>query len=278
MTTITQTRIEPVKMRRGGIGINANAIIAIAYRDFLKFLRDPARVASTVIFPLVFIGVLGGSLQANIGANAGYNFLIFTFTGVLAQTVFQSTTIGVISLTEDRENDFSQEIFVSPISRYSIIFGKILGETLVALPQGLAIVVFAFIISIPLNPGQVIGLIVTSFLISLYGGGFGIMLLGLMPSRRAAEQIFPFILLPQYFTAGIFAPIKILPLPLEILSLLSPLRYAVDLTRGIFYGGSPEYDLVVLTPPFFDALILFFSFLLFMGIGTFLFVRSERNR
>lgn len=278
MTTITQTRIEPIKLRRGGIGSNTNAIVAIAYRDFLKFLRDPARVVSTLVFPLVFIGVLGGSLQANIGANAGYNFLIFTFTGVLAQTVFQSTTIGVISLTEDRENDFSQEIFVSPISRYSIIFGKILGETLVALPQGLAILIFAFIISIPLNPLQVIGLIVTSFFMSLYGGGFGIMLLGLMPSRRAAEQIFPFLLLPQYFTAGIFTPIKVLPLPLEIVSLLSPMRYGVDLTRGVFYTGSPEYDLVVLASPFFNALILLISFLLFLAIGTFLFVRSERNR
>ena len=33
------------------------------------------------------------------------------------------------------------QIFVSPISRYSIIFGKILGESLVALLQGLAVVV-----------------------------------------------------------------------------------------------------------------------------------------
>jgi hypothetical protein len=65
-----------------------------------------------------------------------------------------STAQGVISLIEDRENDFSQEIFVSPISRYAIVFGKIL---------------------------------------------------------------------------------------LDILSKISPLRYAVDLTRGIFYAGQPEY-------------------------------------
>jgi len=102
--------------------------------------------------------------------------------------------------------------------------------------------------------------------------------LSLVRSRRAADQIFPFLLLPQFFTAGIFAPIKVLPLYLEILSLLSPLRYAVDLTRGIFYWGQPEYDRIVLTTPLANLAVIGASFAIFMVVGTFLFVRSERNR
>src|SRR4051812_32909033 len=101
-----------------------NAILTIAFRDFLKFTRDRARIASTFIFPFTFIFILGGSMQG-IGKAAGYNYLPYVFTGVLAQTLFQSAALGIISLIDDRENDFSQEIFVSPISRYSIIFGKI---------------------------------------------------------------------------------------------------------------------------------------------------------
>lgn len=281
MATLAKTRITEQREKPGLSGslfVNLNAIVAIGYRDLLKLLRDPARLLSTFVFPLVFIGVLGGSLQANIGATVGYNFLVFTFTGVLAQTLFQSTALGIISLLDDRENDFSQEIFVSPISRYSIVFGKIFGETLVALPQGFGILIFAFIIGVPINAAQVLGLVLVGFLISLYGGAFGMAMLGLLPTRRAAEQIFPFIMLPQYFTAGIFAPIKVLPLPLDILSRLSPMRYAVDVTRGAFYTGSPEYDLVVLAAPWFNALVIGSSFLVFMVIGTILFVRAERNR
>jgi ABC-2 type transport system permease protein len=195
----------------------ANAIIAIAYRDFLKLLRDPARIVSTFVFPMIFIGILGNSLQANLGSAVGYNILVFTFTGVLAQTVYQSTALGVISLIEDRENDFSQEIFVSPISRYAIIFGKILGETLVALPQGAAILTFAFVIGVPLGWTQVGAMLLIGFIVALYGGAFGVMLLSLASNRRAADQIFPFLLLPQFFTAGIFAPIKVLPFYLDLL-------------------------------------------------------------
>ncbi len=255
-----------------------NAFGAIAYRDFLKLLRDRARMFSSFIFPMIFIGILGTSMQANLGNTAGYNILVFTFTGVLAQTVYQSAAQGVISLIEDRENDFSQEIFVSPVSRYSIIFGKILGETLVALPQGIAILIFALIIGVPLNLAQMGGMLLIGFVTALYGGAFGVMLLSVASSRRAADQIFPFLLLPQYFTAGIFAPIKVLPFYLEILSRLSPLRYAVDLTRGIYYLGQPEYNAVVLASPIVNLAILVASFALFLVIGTFLFVRSERNR
>ncbi len=107
-----------------------NAILTIAYRDLLKFLRDRTRIVSTFVLPLLLVGILGGSLESNLGQSAQYSLLTFTFVGVLAQTLFQSSASGVISLVEDRESDFSQEIFVSPISRYSIVFGKILGESL----------------------------------------------------------------------------------------------------------------------------------------------------
>lgn len=257
---------------------DASAIMTIAYRDFFKLLRDPARLISTLIFPLIFIGILGGTFQANLGGAAGYDLLVFTFTGVFAQTLFQSTALGVISLIEDRENDFSQEIFISPISRYSIVFGKILGESLVALPQGLAIAAFAFIIAVPISPAQLLSLVPTALITCLFGGAFGLLVLSNLSSQRTANQIFPFVMLPQFFLAGAFAPIQVLPWYLEILSRLSPLRYAVDLTRGLFYAGQPEYERVVLADPLYNLAVITVLFLVFLVVGTFLFVRGERNR
>jgi ABC-2 type transport system permease protein len=255
-----------------------NAIIAIAYRDFLKLLRDPARIVSTFIFPLLFIGIFGSTLQANLGASAGYNLIVFAFTGVLAQTLFQSTTQGLISLIEDRESDFSQEIFVSPVSRYSIVFGKILGESLVALPQGLAIVVFAFVFGVPLGVSQVLGLLLVAVVVCLFGGAFGLIVLSSFSTQRTANQVFPFILFPQFFTAGVFTPIRVLPFYLDILSRISPMRYAVDFARGIFYAGSADYDKVVLADPLTNLAVMGVMFVVFLAGGTWLFVRRESNR
>lgn len=255
--------------------METNAILAIAYRDMLKFLRDRIRIVSTLIFPAIFIIILGNSFE---GLSTGYSFLTYVFTGVYAQNLFQSTALGIISLVEDRENDFSQEIFVSPISRYSIILGKIAGETSISMLQGVAIILLGLIIQIPISTPQALGLIVVGFVACLFGGAFGVVILSNISSQRAANQIFPFLILPQFFLAGIFNPINDFPWYLDILSRLAPMRYAVDFTRSIFYLGQPEYPLVVMDGIAMNLLIMTILFVIFLMVGTWIFVRSERNR
>src|SRR5438094_4035872 len=128
--------------------LELNAITAIAGRDLLKFFRDPGRLVAAVVFPFLMIFLLGGTLQLNLGQSAGFNFIGFTFTGFLGMTLFQSTAQGLSSLMEDRQNDFAQEVFVSPVSRYSIVFGKIAGETLVAIMQVIPFVLFALLLRV----------------------------------------------------------------------------------------------------------------------------------
>ena len=83
-----------------------NAISAIAYRDIIKYVKNPSRVLISLIFPIIFILVLGGSFKANV--QTPYDFMIFTFVGVLGQTIFQTVAQGIISLVQDREQDLTQ--------------------------------------------------------------------------------------------------------------------------------------------------------------------------
>jgi ABC-2 type transport system permease protein len=255
-----------------------NAVAAIAARDLLKFIRDPGRLVAAVVFPFAMIFLLGGTLQLNLGRSVGFNFIGFTFTGFLGMTLFQSTAQGLTSLMDDRQNDFAQELFVSPVSRYSIVFGKILGETMVAVAQVMPMVVFAAILRVPLTP-TTIGLLVPVALLSCFmGGAFGLLLLNTMSDARASNQIFNFVFLPQYFLAGLISPINILPWYLEALSLISPMRYVIDLTRGVVFSGSPDYSRVVLTSPATNVAVLALMFAVFIVTGTTLFVRRETNR
>ena len=253
-------------------------MLALAHRDFVKLLRDRARLISTLIFPFIFIGALGGALQSNFGDIAGYDFLVFTFTGVLAQTMFQTTALGLISLIEDRENDFSQEIFVSPISRYSIVLGKVLGESFVALPQGVAIIAFGFLLGIPLSPAVLVALVPVLLIVTLFGGAFGVLVLSRLPNRRAATQIFPFVMLPQFFLAGVFNPISGLPPVLDIASRLAPMRYAVDFLRNVYYSIHAERVEVPIASTGTNLAIIGALFVAFIAVGTTLFVRAEQNR
>tara|TARA_B100001964_G_scaffold40322_1_gene44128 strand:- start:2959 stop:3732 length:774 start_codon:yes stop_codon:yes gene_type:complete len=254
-----------------------SAVVALAYRDLMKLIRDPIRLVTSLIFPVIFIGILGGSFQSGLGSMIDYDFMHFVFVGVLAQTLFQSSALGIISLIEDRQNDFIQEVFVSPISRYTIVIGKIIGESLVSLIQGIAILGFGVVIGIPFDISVVLGLVVVSVIVCVFGGSFGILVLSNLKSQRIANQIFPFIMLPQIFLSGVFTPIGDLPIVLDVLSRLSPMRYAVDLARGIYYEGKTEYNSVVLTEPSINLIVIFGLFSTFVIFGTWLFVRNERK-
>ncbi|MBI2325382.1 MAG: ABC transporter permease, partial [Chloroflexi bacterium] len=155
---------------------------------------------------------------------------------------------------------------------------KILGETLVASPVAVGVVAFALLLGVPLNAERVAALAIGGLVAAFFGGSFGVLVLSNLPSRRAAQNVFPFLMLPQYFLSGIFAPLVDLPLYLEIASRLSPMRYAVDLVRGLFYRGSAEYEKVVLEDPTTVIAIIGAAFVAFMVAGTALFVRRERER
>lgn len=257
----------------------ANAIVTIAYRDVLKFTRDPSRLIATLVLPILFVGLFGEGLQATLGTNLGYNYLTFIFLGVFAQTLFQSTALGIVSLIEDRENDFAQEMFISPISRYSLVFGKILGESIVAFAQAVVLVALGALIGIQLNWVTLPGLLLVALVTCLLGGAFGLILLATMGSQRAANQILPFLIFPQLILAGVFNPLKGLPIYLDLASKIAPLRYAVDLTRAVYYLGQPAtYQKVVLASPGVNLLIMTAMFAIFLVAGTLLFVRSERNK
>ncbi len=255
-----------------------SAIFTIASRDVLKLLRDRTRLVFTFVFPFIFIGLMGGTLQGNLGKAAGFNFIGFIFTGVLGMTLFQSAAQGLISLIDDREQDFSQEMFVSPISRYSIVFGKIFGETVVAFANAVPIILLGLVLRVPLTPLQIAGLLPACLLACLLGGAFGLAMMALLSNQRAAQQIFPFLIFPQFFLAGIFNPIKVLPWFLTPFSLISPMRYAVDLVRDVAYAGRPEYSKIVLFDPITNLAIMVAMFGALLMLGTFLFVRQETNR
>ncbi len=255
-----------------------SAVLAIAHRDFVKLLRDRLRIAADFVLPLGLVAFLGPALQAGFGAPGGLNLQTFIFTGVLAQTVWQSAALGLVSLVSDRETDFSQEIFVSPTSRYSIVFGKILGESLVALPQAFAIVAVGLLLGVPMSP-RALGLLLPVVLaMAVFGGSFGLLVLSNIGTQRAASQVFAFIMLPQFFLAGVFSPIHGLPWWLGILSAITPMRYAVDLVRNVYYAAQPGGAPPAMDPAGLDLAVIGVLFAAFLAVGTTLFVRAERNR
>jgi ABC-2 type transport system permease protein len=254
------------------------ALLAIAQRDVTKLLRDHTRLAVNLAFPIMLMAGLGNVLQPTVGRITGLDAVTLAFTGVLPASLFQSAAAGMVSIVEDRENDFSRELFVTPVSRLTLVAGKITGESLVALCQGGCIVVFALAFGVRLGPAQVARLLPPSLACCLLGGAFGLAMLAAVPNQRAAMQVFQLLIIPQYVLGGVLVPVHALPLYLDVLARAMPMRYCVELTRAAFYAGSAGYHQVVTGGVLLDVVVIVALFAALMVVGTALFSYRERTR
>jgi ABC-2 type transport system permease protein len=255
-----------------------SALLAIAQRDVTKLLRDRPRLAVNLAFPVLLIGGLGAVLQPTVGTVTGLNAVTLAFTGVLAASLFQSAAAGMISIVEDRENDFSRELFVTPVSRLTLVAGKVAGETLVALCQGACIVGFAVAFGVRMSPGQLALLAGPCLACCLLGGAFGLATIAALPNQRSAMQIFQFLIIPQYVLGGVLVPLRGTAFYLDVAAHLMPMRYVVELTRAAFYSGTPGYHEVVSGNPALDAAVTAVLFVMFMVTGVAVFGYRERAR
>ncbi len=236
------------------------------------------RLAVNLAFPVLLIGGLGGVLQPLVGRVTGLSAITLAFTGVLAATLFQSAAAGMISIVEDRENDFSRELFVAPVPRLILVAGKVAGETLVSLAQGACIVAFALAFGVRASPARLAGLLPPALACCLLGGAFGLAALAAMPSQRTAMQVFQFLIIPQYVLGGVLLPPRGLPPYLSVLSRAMPLRYPVSLLRAAFYLGTPGYHRAVTDSPAVAAAVTAGLFVVLLATGALVFDYRERSR
>jgi hypothetical protein len=82
------------------LALETNAILAIAARECIRFSRSPASLFISLFMPVIFIGLLGGSLSQNLGGGLGYNFLQFVLLGMITVNLYQFSMAGVVSLIE----------------------------------------------------------------------------------------------------------------------------------------------------------------------------------
>jgi ABC-2 type transport system permease protein len=254
------------------------AIVTIGARDITLALKTPGMLIFTLAMPLVMMGLLGGSLSQNMAGGLGFNYSKYMMVGVLVNQLFMMMTTGITSLVQDRAQDFTQELFVSPISRYSIVLGKIIGASFMALLQIVGVLIIALIIGISLSISEFLILLAVSPLICLAAGALGMVIVAFVKSDRMANVIVMMVVMPQMFLSGALIPISHSSGVLFVLSRMMPMTYCLDLVRAVFYAGTSEYAHIVLFNPFVNLVAIICLTIIFLVIGTYFFARSETKR
>ncbi|MDR3344338.1 MAG: ABC transporter permease [Oscillospiraceae bacterium] len=255
-----------------------NAVITIAARDISLALKTPAMLIMSLAMPIVMMGLLGGSLSQNMAGGLDFDYKQFMMIGMMINMLFMTTTTGISSLVDDHETDFTQEMMVSPVSRVSIVVGKIFGSSFGAIVSMIGTIVVGLFMGITLTPLQQLLIFALSPLMCLSAGAMAMVIIGLIKNKKTANIAVMLITMPQMFLSGAIIPINNSSGFLLWLSRVLPMTYCLDLVRAVVYGGTPEYDSVVLFNPAVTLAAILGLTAVFLIIGTFFFARTEKNR
>ncbi|MDP2689469.1 MAG: ABC transporter permease, partial [Deltaproteobacteria bacterium] len=110
--------------------LSYKAIYVIVLREFKRFFRQKGRLVVTIARPLIWLFIVGSGFTKLIGSSPdGVNYIQFILPGIVGMTILFSSMFSTISVVWDREFGFLREMLVSPVSRVTIVFGKLLSGT-----------------------------------------------------------------------------------------------------------------------------------------------------
>ena len=216
--------------------------LTVFNRQLRLSLRTPAWVVIALMQPILYLALFGplltklpaGTLGAGAGGTAdAYRFFV---PGLLIQLgLFGSTFVG-FAIISDWRGGVIERYRVTPVSRLSIMLGRVLRDVIVLVVQAVILVLagVAFGLRAP----------VTAVLLSL--GFIVLVAVGLasvsyataltLKSEDAFAPMLNSVIVPLVLLSGIMLPMTLAPGWLQGVARISPFRYIIDAMREAFAG------------------------------------------
>lgn len=227
-------------------------IYAIWLRELTRSIRDRGQLVGGVSRPILWVLILGiglnpyfrGEVYGEVTFVVPYTYLQYIFPAVIALNMMYTAVQSAVSVIWDREFGFLREVLVSPMPRWAVLLGKVLGGTTVALFHGCIVLLLARFADVVVTPASLAtGLAIMALL------GFALTSLGVVIANRMQgfEGFGVFsnaVILPLYFTSSSIFPLDpsltrsqtIVEYPAWLVTVVrwNPITYAVDALRGVF--------------------------------------------
>lgn len=186
--------------------------------------------------------------QIDIVSRAWYNpqmrSAVFTVPGVLGLVLLVITMmLTSLGLTREKEIGTLEQIMVTPIKPWQLILGKCLPFAILGMADIVLIVCAAsFIFDIP-PLGSLLSLGLACVLFLLVALGLGLFISTVSATQQQAMLTAFFFIFPMINLSGFVFPIDSMPEFAQWLTYLNPLRYFLDLVRGIIVKGASLSEL-----------------------------------
>lgn len=226
-----------------------DSLITFRYQMTL-LLREPIWIVVVMIQPLLYLALFAPLLEP-ISKTAGFPpgdaWQVFV-PGLLIQLgIFGTMFVGFGIIAEIRFGTV-ERMRVTPASRFGLLFGRVMRDTLVLLVQAalLTLIAVAFGLRVPLAGALltvgIVGLLGVALASLSYAAGLW------LKSEDALAPLLNMVSIPVLLLSGILLPMSFAPSWLRTLSRLNPFAHVVDGARAAFRNdftdGSLAFGLI----------------------------------
>ena len=210
-------------------------------RELVRFYRQKARVVGVIASPLIFWVVLGAGFAHSFqtGDHAGSSYMGYFFPGSVAMIVLFTAIFSMMSLIQDRNEGFLLSVLAAPVSRSSIVLGKVLGGATLAAVQGIIFLVFGPLVGVHITMSAIAMSIVAILLISFELTALGFAIAWPMDSTQAFHAVVNVVLIPIWLLSGSLFPLRGAAGWMRFCMMLNPLTYGVEALRGSLFPEAP---------------------------------------
>lgn len=217
---------------------------AIVKRNLLNFSRDRMRLIFSFVMSFFFLFVFSFVMKSTTGGiKQPMNYLI---SGVIIMTVFQQALNNSTSILDDIANGFMKEILVSPASRFEISIGQILSSSIIAIVQGMIILVAGLFMGLHvdvLHFAEIVGIMAV---VGVTFGSIGLFIATVAKGSSAYQIMATVLVMPLTFLSGAYIPTTLMPKFLLPVVFINPLTYVTSIFRyvSMHMEGTPSALLV----------------------------------
>ena len=209
----------------------------LCHRELIRFLRQRHRIIGALATPIVFWLLIGAGMNRSFKSDSpgGENYLHYFFPGTILMILLFTAIFSTISVIEDRREGFLQGVLVAPVSRMSIVLGKVLGGTILAFGQGLIFLILAPLIGIHLSVAAFLLAMFTMAVLSFALTALGLCIAWRMESTQGFHAIMNLFLMPMWFLSGALFPVSGAWTGLQLIMMINPLTYGLAALRRAMY-------------------------------------------
>ena len=160
--------------------------------------------------------------------------------GVIVNIIMMVTLmLTALAIVREKEIGTMEQLMVTPIRPIELMLGKTLPFALVGLFDMVLVTAVALLVfHIPLRGSLLLLLLRLRVLFLMTTLGAGLFISTISHTQQQAMMATFFFFMPAFMLSGFTFPIRNMPVAVQWLTYLNPLRYFMEIVRGIFLKGS----------------------------------------